>query len=291
MLEGTRWCAVLLCACAAATGGAACGGDDKDAEGKEEAPSVASESPQAFVTRVAKLLETTRVRRECADIELINDRSVPKFPCPPEKGLSESMASFKVTSAKEYGTGALVEYTSGVSTDGATIMLLATPDRQWGIGRFGISSDTTPAEPADIRAGFDKAVTGYLAAIRKRSCKDFIKASLVGDATAKQVCPTLFARTEGIAKRLKRDPSARPAYEGGDGTFAFYTLETAKPKAENTTISLVRSGKGAKMDYLVLDQAPAPTAAAQRKPPPPTPSQPKPPSPDDVERSPSKKAS
>jgi hypothetical protein len=257
----------LPVAAALALGAVGCGGDEETGEARQAPPqySEGSEPAKAFAERMAKLLETTTVAKDCAQIEQINARSFSRFPCPPDKSLRKSMASFKIVGAKEYGTGAIVDYESSAEKDGAAMVLFVAPDRNWGIGRFGVlTKPSTSSSDAETREGFDKAVDTYLEAIRGRDCAAYFGVVFANGASEKEVCKTLFPQTKRHAKWLKANPSSKPVYEGGNGTYGFFTFETQKPKPANSTISVVRESENSDK-YEVLDLAPSPTAAEQRK--------------------------
>lgn len=251
---------------ALALGAVGCGSDEESAEApRKPRYSEGNEPSKAFAERMAKLLETSTTAKDCAEIEQINARSFSRFSCPPDKALRKSMASFEVVAAKEYGTGAIVDYKSGAESDGAAMVLFVSPDRNWGVGRFGVlTKPSTSTSDAETRAGFDKAVAAYLAAIRERDCAAFFDVAFYAGAPEKQVCKNAFPQTKRLAKWLKANPSAKPVYEGGNGTYGFYTFETQKPKPANSTISVVRASENSDK-YEVLDLAPSPTAAEQRK--------------------------
>jgi hypothetical protein len=249
----------LLCGIAVA----GCGDDGGESTAKEKTKFAASsEAEDVFIERMAKLLETTVTKKDCAQLEEINARSFTRFPCPPVKALRKSMRSFEIVGSETYGTGAVVDYKSGEVTDGAAIVLFVSADRNWGISRFGVVTEpSVGTSDDDSRGGYDKTVDQYLSAARKRDCKGLMKVSLTRGE--KDVCKTVLLVTEPLAKRLKANPSAKPKYEGGNGTYGFYTLETQKPKPENSTISVVKSTDGSATPYVVLDVTPSPTAADQ----------------------------
>lgn len=256
-------CGGLLLAASAMAG---CGGgEDESAAKKKTRYSAATETPKTFVERVAKLLETTTKKADCPQLEEINSRSLSRFACPPGKDLRRSMASFEALGAEAYGTGAVVDYKSGKVKDGAAIVMFVAPNREWGIGRFGVvTPPSTEADDDDSRAGYEETLDDYLAAVRERDCKAFRDVAFT-DAKGKEVCETTFAATEDLARRLRANPSAEPEYEGGNASYGFFTLETQRPKPENSTISIVKSGKGSTASYVVLDVGPSPTAADQRR--------------------------
>lgn len=245
-----------------------CGSDDDTSAAKQEVRfSEATESPRAFTERLAKLLATTTSKKDCAQIALINSRSTTQYPCPAPKDLRKSLANFKVVGAEEYGTGAIVDYTSGESKTGAAIVLSVALDRNWGVNRFGvITAPSTGTSAGQSRAGYEKAVDSYLSAVRKRDCDAFSAVAFTNGLTDKQeICKRLFVTTNDLTNRLRANPSAKPSYQGGNATYGFYGLETKKPKPRNSTISVVKEGAGAKQPYVVLDVTASPTAATQRE--------------------------
>lgn len=256
-------CAAALLGAGAIAGG--CGADDGDSTASDEPRfSAASEPTNVFIKRVVKLLETTTTTKDCPQLEQINRRSYARFPCPPAKELRHSMADFKLIGAREYGTGAVVDYQSGKASDGAAIVLFVAPDRNWGIARFGLVTEpSTETDDGESREGFEEAVDDYLAAVRDRDCKAFQEITFISpEIKTKDICRKTFAGTEDLAKRLKKHPDIEPRYEGGNATYGFFTFETTKPD-ENSTISVLKTGTGDNASYQVLDVAPSPTSLEQ----------------------------
>jgi hypothetical protein len=257
-----------MAVCAVAILGAfvGCGGDSESAGEGSPTLSRAAEPPEVFVKRLAKLLATTTRARDCAQLDEINRHSSTRFSCPPEKSLRSSMASFKVVGAEEYGTGAIVDYKSGELEGGGAIVLFVATDRQWGIARFGITTEpSTGTDDERSRARYDEAVERYLTAVRERSCETFKEVAFSSRVEGEDVCKTTFAKTKELAKRLKVNPTATPRYVGGNATYGFYNLETRKPEPENSTIGVIKSSDGTGTAYVVLDVLPSQTAAEHRR--------------------------
>jgi hypothetical protein len=244
---------------------AGCGDEDDGSATAKPKLSAANEPPKIFINRIAKLIETSVRKRDCAQLDDFASRSFVRFECPSPKAFRRSMASFKVAGTAEYGTGAVVDYKSGQAKDGASILLFAGPDRKWGISRFGIIGEpTVGTEDEASRAGYEKALKGYLEAVESRDCDAYFGYIAPFGKTKKEICKQSFPSTASLAKKLKANASAEPQYRGGNARFGFYTLETSKPKPENVTISIVKAT--AKSDsYAILDVAPSPTAADQRR--------------------------
>jgi hypothetical protein len=252
---------------AVAVAAAGCGGGDDASTAKDEPVevSVASEPLKPFIMRMTKLLETTTAKKDCGELESITVRSVTQFACPAPQELRRSMARFEVVGAEEYGTGGIVDYKSGKIKDGAAIVLFVAPNRNWAIGRFGvITKPSTNTSDAKSRAGYAKAVDKYLAAIRERDCDAYFSVTYNGNDKRDAVCKKTFAATKKMATLLKSNPDAAPHYEGGNGTYGFYSLETRKPDPANVTISLIKASPKSAEPFVVLDIAPSPTAAEQK---------------------------
>lgn len=259
--------AALFCAAALLVAlGVGCGGDDGDSTAASEGPkfSSANEPVGVFIKRFVKLLETTERRADCPQLDEISARSYVRFSCPPGKALRKSMRSFEIVGAKEYGSGGVVDYKSGKVEDGAAIVLFVAPDRNWGVGRFGVvTPPSTKTTDEDSREGFEEALDDYFAAVRDRDCAGFQKVAFVDPAVkTKDICTKVFGATKELATRLRESPDVEPKYEGGNASYGFFSYETEKPD-ENSTISLIRAGGGDSASSLVLDVAPSPTALEQ----------------------------
>jgi hypothetical protein len=257
---GLSLAAVCVSAAALATG---CGDSDVDSTASDKSTkiAVASEPPKGFIEKTVKVLETATSNKDCKLIYGLNGKSVYRMACPAPKKFRKSMASFKVAGAEAYGPGAVIDYTSGSIKDNASIVLFATPDRSWGVGNFGLLSPrSVGTSDADNRAAYRAALDRYLAAVRKRDCKEFISAAFTTVKTEKEVCDGQFKETAPFGKRLKKSPDAKPKYEGGNGQYGFFSIETAKPELASTTVAVASAGeKQGKPVYLVLEWAPGPT--------------------------------
>jgi hypothetical protein len=262
-----RWClwAAATVACAFAVG--ACGDDESSvAEPKDRKYEAANEAPEVFVKRFAKQIETATAQEDCGPVLEVNARSYTRFECPADKELRKSLKKFKVVGAQAYGTGGVVDYTSGKVPDGAAIVLFTAPDRGWGIGRFGlITKPSIRIDDTDSRQGYADAVDEYLTAVREGDCPALRSLTFdTGEKEQKGPCK-LSPQAKDLAKRLKADAKADPIYEGGNGTFGFYSIETQKPApAQNLTISIIKDTGGEEDRYWILDVAPSPTAQQQQ---------------------------
>lgn len=268
MLRGVRGrvsAALCVGAIAMATGAVGCGDDDDGSGGGEVKAAVASESAEGFIKRMTKSLETATTKRDCTELEQINARSASRFTCPAQKKLRESMARFEVVGVEEYGPGAVVDYKSGSVKDGAAIVMFVGPEREWGIGRFGILSEpSTDTSDEDSRDGYAKAVDEFLTSVRERDCDAYVAITFNGDDKKDVVCKQSFPNTKPLAKLLKNNPGVEPRYEGGNESYGFYSLEIPKPKPVSFTISIAKASAKGPRPFVVLDVTPGPTAAQRQ---------------------------
>lgn len=238
--------------CLAVTG---CG--DSDA-GDSGAAAATAGSPEQYTRNVANLLATTADKKGCKQLDAVNRAASVRFDCPYPKDGRRSLAKFKVVDSAVYGTGAVVDYTSGQAPQGGSVALVESPKGTWAISRFGIlGGPTVGTKDAPSKAGFDRALAGYLDTVRKGDCKAYDSYTANGIEDEGFVCAVEFLKTKALAKALKADPGLRPRYVGGNKQFGFYSLSTKKPAPLSLTIVAVKSGPDATRPYQILDAAPA----------------------------------
>jgi hypothetical protein len=251
--------AVLASGCGSSDAG------DGDAARPKPKYSWANEAPENFARRVARLLATTRTKRDCAQLAETMSTSGVSFPCPPDQGLRQSMAEFKVIDAAAYGTGAIVDFKSGSSMDGAAIIMTVAPGRAWGISQFGVATKpSVGTSDADSRDSYEAALSSYLSALRKRDCPEFKEVSFTASNSKASTCAMLFDEVAPIANALKRNPHAQPVYRGGNATFGFYSLETKTPRPANRTFGIVNGSAIGVPRSMVISAAVSPTTAEHR---------------------------
>jgi hypothetical protein len=237
--------ALVAVACALVAG---CGGGD-ESEANLPAP---KGSPEQFAEQLAELLVKARAPQDCAPLRKIESRSFFQFQCPTSKQVRRSMAEFEVLEADNYGAGAVVDYKSGRAGDGASMVLFLSSNRLWSLTRFGIiAKESVGSDDSDNRAGFRKAVDGYLGAVRRRKCKDYMEYALT--SSDQSTCRVQFPVTKPLGDALKANPKTEPEYLGGNGTFGFFGVETRKPKPAYRTISVIKTAPGSLQPYLVMD--------------------------------------
>lgn len=268
--SGVGWHAIAVAAATVlAIGATACGDGDGGSSDRpaSERPkfSAATEPPGTFAERMARLLETTTRKRDCPQLNEILARSLTSLSCPSDPALRTSMADFEIVGAEEYGTGAVVDYTSGDVKDGAALVLFSSPDRNWGVSRFGVvTKPSTDTSDAQSRAGFRNAIDGYLDAIQRRDCKAYMAVTFTDGRSRRDVCRTTFSATRALRARLNANPEAKPKYEGGNAVYGFFTLETSLPLPIKETISVVAATTKSASPYVILDSAPTATTDQQR---------------------------
>lgn len=270
MLRGVRGrLPAMLCAGLMATAVAGgCGGGDDESTAKEEPTQVsaAAESAESFIMRMTRLVATTTRKKDCTLLEGINARSATRFTCPAPKELRDSMERFEVVGVEEYGTGAIVDYKSGSVKDGAAIVLTVAPDRNWATGRFGIlTKPSTETSDEESREGYAEALDEFLTAVRERDCDAYVDITFNGDDKKDVVCKESFPLTKRMTRLMKKNPDAKPRYEGGNESYGFYSLEFAKPQPASFTISIAKADAKGPRPYVVLDATPGPTMAQRER--------------------------
>jgi hypothetical protein len=261
--------AVLACGLTVVVGAstAACGGSEGESAAQAEIEiRAAQEPPRTMASRLAKLLATTRSRSDCDAVEAVNRRSLVNFDCPPPASVAEGLRDFKIVGAEEFDTAAVVDYRAKEAPDGAAIALFVSPDRQWGVTRFGIvTPKSVGTSDVDARAGYERAVEDYLAALARSDCDAYLKVAITDGGTRDARCKAVREGSDLLVRRLTANPQAEPSYAGGNDTFGFFTLDTGKPYPIRNTISVMRvEGEGGER-YWVLGWAPSPTEAAIRR--------------------------
>jgi lysophospholipase L1-like esterase len=239
-------------------------------DGGDEAPAVAANAPktppEAAAKKLARLLSETKTGKQCKPVVEINKRSEYIFLCPPLKEVRQSMGRFEVVAAQPYGTGAVVDYRTKIANRGASMLLFAAPDGQWGFSRFGLEYDpSVGTSDEDSRAGFDAVVKKYLSAVRERDCKRFDRYAVTESDKPREVCGKQFPKTAAFGKALAASPRAKPRYMGGNERFGFYGLTLTEPKPSYRTISVIKLTQGAIPPYLVLDAVKGPLPKAPRR--------------------------
>ena len=131
------------------------------------------------------------------------------------------------------------------------------------MARFGVLTERSVGTSDDGARGASRAVVDrYVAAVRARDCASIGKTAYLSDAIRGRVCRGIVASVASLTRRLRADERAEAAYLGGNGTFSFYGVETARPEDENSTVVVMRVAGDR---HVVMDVAPSPTAAEVKR--------------------------
>jgi len=240
---------------------AGCGDGDADADSGGGPTAVAERLPDAkqtpteFARELADLVAETFSPKDCKRLNAINARSLYRFPCPAPDNVRSELGFLKVRDAASFGTGAVVDYRTDQAPQGASMVLFLGPDREWGLGQFGlIIFESAESSDDDNREGYAEAMDGYLEAVRKQDCKGYTRYAAILADDVKAACKRELAGARRLTGLLNRNPESRPQYLGGSGTYGFYRLELEKPTPTYLTFSVIETPKGSLRPYLV--QAP-----------------------------------
>lgn len=250
---GAPLAAALACVALGACGGS--GGDSEPRSGADSSPAPVEET----VKRLARIVADAREPDDCEPLQPIQRRASVSLTCPGDRRLRRSMAKLQVTGVEIHGTAAVVDYTSGALEDGGSVVFLRDPEGRWGIARFGLVYErTVGTSDEDVRPAFDATVDAYLRAVRDRDCDLYRKHAGLDSVDVRTVCERDFARTAPLARALKANPDARPAYLGGNGAFGFYGLSFDDPRPRYTTLFVARSAPGSLRPAAVVVAEPGP---------------------------------
>jgi hypothetical protein len=265
-LTGSRLLALVAAFVVGAAVVGGCGGDDTSAggdggDGASTATATVPSQPPAkgsadeFATQMAKLVATTKAKKDCGPLNAINQRSSYKqFACPVPKQVRDSLALFEITKSATHDTAAIVDYRTGAAPSGATMLAYKTPGGEWSIGRYGLLNYSVDREPdTQTRRKFERVAADYVKAVRSRDCETFGDTALTATQDEKVYCRREFKGSLSLAKLLKQNPDARPEYLGGDAKFGFFALRTQKPKPGYYTIGIIDIDSKAINRYKVID--------------------------------------
>jgi hypothetical protein len=251
--------AVMAIACVAAIG---CG--DGDGESSAAESTGLSSEPAQLVKSMLRISAAAKNTKDCKPIAKVNLRSAAKIACPPFDVASRKRTrSTKLTRAATYGPAAVVDYKSSGAPKGASIVLYRNSRNEWTIGRWGLlGGETIGTDDEDARKESGSVLDDYVAAVRDRDCRAFLKVAAAESSDPKVSCKREFAATKSFADLLKANPSAEPRYVGGNDYLGFYRLDLERPKPRWVTISTVAAPEGALTPRIVLDATPAPPAGS-----------------------------
>ena len=238
-----RLLAVPLLIAAAATG---CGGDDS--EDKPKTPK-AKETIQAFQARLTTAVAAGQQGR-CETVAAFNAKAGLPLPCGARA--KKLFAGFKVTGAKAYGSGGVVEFQNAETKDKLGVYTVAIGED----GKYQITGPIVPFvdksslnEEPDKEDEMDEAARAMVDAIRTNNCDKFIQAVVVPpglekDAACKQELVELYGP---LRQSLTADKDAEPKRLDGNAGFMFYALQTGD---QYRTLIVGRTQQGAAKPYV-----------------------------------------
>jgi hypothetical protein len=249
---------LMAIACAAAVGCGDGGGESSAAE----STGLGSE-PARLVKTMVRVSTSAKNAKDCKPVAKVNLRSASKVVCPPFDAKSrKATRSTEPTRAATYGPAAVVDYRSSGAPKGASIVLYRNQQNEWTIGRWGIvGGETIGTDDSDAREQSESVLDDYLAAVRDRGCRAFLKVAAAESSDPKVSCKREFAATASFGRLLKANPGAEPDYVGGNDFLGFYRVDIERPKPQSVTISTVAAPHGALTPRIVLDAMAGPRPA------------------------------
>jgi len=221
----SRWLTCLLFTLAT-IGVAACGSDDESSTTAGPVPE-ATESVAEFGERFAAAGDAAAAG-DCDAVDDFNAEAGFTVPCEP------GYDGLKVTGSADFGSAAVIDYTSAGNEDGATAIAALNED-----GRFRLMQSLVPAsidldatqsatEPTqhDIELR-DQQAQRFVDAVRAKDCDAYFEAALTPTQDKQKECSIEFAPKTGIQPDLEDDPDAAPQSLGNTEAFGLYGLETA----------------------------------------------------------------
>jgi hypothetical protein len=225
---------------------AGCGGGD---DGGPEVPE-AKETLQSFQARLTTAVAAIG-QEQCDAVKEFNEQSGLPLPCNERaKALFEG---FRVTGAKTYGSGGIVEFRSAETKGNIGVYTIAIGDD----GRYHLTGgplgpivqrSTLEEEPAREEE-MDRAAQAMVDAIRSNDCNRFVADVVTPQGLPReQVCEQELKQAYGpLHQQLLRHRDAKPERLDGNAAFMFYALRTGQ---EYRTLIVTRTGPGAPKPFL-----------------------------------------
>jgi hypothetical protein len=234
---------VPLLTAAAVTG---CGGGDS--EDKPKTPE-AKETIQAFQARLTSAVAGIQ-QGQCEPVAAFNSKAGFQLPC--DARAKKLFANFKVTGAKSYGSGGVVEFTDAETKGKTGVYTVAIGED----GKYQITGPISPIvekstlnEKADKTDEMDDAAKAMVDAIRTNNCDKFIESVVVPPGLEKDAaCKQELVEAYGpLRQQLTANKDAEPKRLDGNAGFMFYALQTGD---QYRTLIVGRTQPGAAKPYL-----------------------------------------
>jgi len=248
---------LLAIACVAFAG---CGGDDEKESASTPAPAAKpppqAPQPKQDIAEFARLLETAITSPGCPGLKTkVNKPDVGgvALTCPADDArVAKALAGYETTGTETYGSGAVIDYIAAEAPEGGTWELSLGGDGTWVLDSGSITAEKTVGTVLESRVGYERALDGFLDAVREGNCDGFVRYALTTRRDKAEACARELPFYDGLATALQADPDAAPFFIGGNARYAFYGLETSKPEPAYRTATVVRTtAEGAEEPYLV----------------------------------------
>jgi hypothetical protein len=223
---------------------AGCGGGD-DGPSTPEPKETIEQFRARLTTAVAAIASG-----QCDTVQTFNSKAGFQLPC--DEKTKELFANFKVTGAKAYGTGGVIEFQDAEVKQGFGVYTVAIGDD----GKYQLTGPISPIvqvstlnlEPKAVD-DMDTAAENMVAAIRANDCNRFYEAVLTPEGLPKdQACRQELTEAYGpLRQQLAKHKDAKPERLEGNNHFMFYALRTG---SEYRTLIVSRTGPGAKKPFL-----------------------------------------
>ena len=223
---------VALCACA--LGPAACGGKKETAKRPVPAGRNVDPVPAEGVGSVVDRVEGAVTAGGCDPVKGLLHSTYGEISDAACRAVKAEIDGFRDPTAKRYGTGAVVDYTTFAGQH-RSMALVLDADRTFRLDFVMSEPDATigTAKPA----GFDRAAEAVVRAMQTGNCDAFLRLVDRGEGLGvgpdEQVCRRVSDLP--FRRELVANPGVRPVPLGGNAYLAFYKVRTS-PEAYYTMV-------------------------------------------------------
>lgn len=214
----------LILACAS-LGLAACGGVDDPGTTADSPVPQATESVDDFGERFAAAGDAAAAR-DCDAVDEFNAEASFTVPCEP------GYEGLEVTGTADFGSAAVVDYTSAANPDGATAIVALNEDGQYRLiqslvpSSLGLDAQQAETEPTDLDQRLrDEQAERFVDAVRSKDCDAYFETALTPTQDKAKECRAEFDPKAGIQPDLEESPDAKPESLGDTQAFGLYGLE------------------------------------------------------------------
>lgn len=253
------WPVLLTTLCLALAG---CGGDDDEQQTSDsaKAPAAGPASPappeaQQELDEFAQLLETALTTPNCdgltTKVNKLDEGSI-QIVCPADDPtVAKALSGYTTTGTEAYGSGAVIDYTSAEAPKGGTWELSLGSDSTWVVDAGTITEQETAGTRLEAQGAYERVLDRFLESIREGDCVSFFRYSVTAAQDKAEACKKELPTYDALATALKADPEAKPFFIDGNARYAFFGLETSKPKPAYRTATVLKTAERANEPYLV----------------------------------------